>query len=149
MTPSATGCVNLVKKASLSKGAVGGKAKLLLAGHGPSSGLFSKAALSHCDGGIAGANALSFGIGSLWKGVGLGGIGLGIAIGELAPVILLVAGAAAVYGCAKLVTHKPKIRREHPPKAQPASEPMMTGAEQQERHKRLFSVLGVSVWKNT
>ncbi len=120
MTPSATGFVNLVKTASLSKGAVGGKAKLLLAGHGPSSGLFSKAAISHCDGGIAGANALSFGIGSLWKGVGLGGIGLGLAIGELAPVIFLVAGAAAVYGCAKLVTQKRKARRPQTPKGQPA-----------------------------
>ncbi|MEI7607646.1 MAG: hypothetical protein WCJ64_09700 [Rhodospirillaceae bacterium] len=149
MTTSASGFVNLVKKASLSKGAVGGKAKLLLAGHGSSSGLFSKAALSHCDGGIAGANALSFGIGSLWKGVGLGGIGLGIVIGELAPVIFLVAGAAAVYGCAKLVTRERKARRDQPPKGQPASEPVKTRTDQKERNKRLFSVLGVSVWKNT
>ena len=134
MTTSATGFVNLVKKTGLSKSAIGGKARLLLAGHAPSSGLFSKAALSYCDGGIAGANALSFGIGSLWKGVGLGGIGLGIAIGELAPVIFLVAAAAAAYGCAKFLTNKQNTPSEYS-QGPTSIQPMMAEKEQQQRKK--------------
>ena len=92
---------NLVRHVGLSKAAIGGKAKIVLAGHGPSSGLLGKAALSHCDGGIAGASALSFGCGSLWKGISLGGVGIGLALGQLAPILMLAAGVIASYGCLK------------------------------------------------
>ncbi len=93
--------VNLVRHLSISKGAIGAKAKIILAGHGSGSGILSKAAISHCDGGVAGVSALAFGGASIWKGIGLAGVGVGLFIVELAPVLVVAAGVVAAVGCVK------------------------------------------------
>ncbi len=100
----------IAKNCGFTKGAIGGKARILLAGHGSGAGssLFSKASISHCDGGIAGAKVLSFGCGSIWKGLLFGVCGLGVAIGEIAPALVFVAGAGTAYGLLKWWKRQPR-----------------------------------------
>ncbi len=87
--------VNIVRNASILKGAIGTKAKIVLTGHNSvGSGTLSKAIISQCDGGITGS-ALAFGGASIWKGVGLAGVGVGLIVAELTPVMVLAVGGAA------------------------------------------------------
>jgi len=69
----------LLRHPAFIKGPAGAKAKIILAGKGAGSGLVGKFGISHCDGGFVGAKALTFG-GTLLKGLGLGTVGIGLAV---------------------------------------------------------------------
>ncbi len=147
-----------------SGGTVGANTGLATTGKASASGLLGKAALSHCDGGLSGAKILTIAGGPLWggKGFSLTGLGLGLGLGGWGPVIAFGAGAAAYYGYSNFLGQKAKQRRARsipvrgldvfkllfgltpPPPPPPRPRPRRRLPKQK---KRLFSVLGFSVWR--
>jgi hypothetical protein len=111
-------------------------------------------ALSHCDLGISGAKVLTAGGSSLWSGggLGLGSLGLGLGLGGWGPILFFAAGAATVYGYSEM-----RKRRGLKRKPRPGRNAGLRGALNAvfrvspppivHKRKRLFSVLGFSVWR--
>ena len=129
--PIGTGVGDVIRQTGLSKAAGG-----------------VSATLSHCDIGVAGAKAVTVGL-FPFSGFNLGSLGLGLGLGSWGPLLVLAAGAAGIAGYSQYRKHKLARRRR-------ARSAGLKGvlksifapppSPQVHKKKRVFSLLGFSVW---
>ncbi len=115
------------------------------------------AAVSHCDAiGVAGAKAITVKASPILAGGGfnIGSLGLGLGLSSLGPVFFFAAGTATVYGYSKFRNQGRLLKQDR------RTNRLRTGvispfnalfnvapAPKINRKRRLFSVLGFSIWR--
>ncbi|CAK0753024.1 hypothetical protein CCP1ISM_40004 [Azospirillaceae bacterium] len=111
-------------------------------------------AISHCDIGAVGAKAMTVGGIPIFSGgvFKLGSLGLGLGLSSLGPIIFFAAGAATAYGYSEMCKRRSLKRNKRPGRNMgnagifrsmfnTVPPPVL------KVKKRLFSVLGFSVWR--